>query len=179
MNEKKQNKNVSPLPEEGQGEEGAESSCESCTEHLDGWKRALADYDNLKKDLVKERGAIREAVKEDVAQQLISVLDNFDQAARFQPEGLTGEAQTWLSGLMHVRNQLEGVMTELGLESFGGVGERFDPNLHEAAAEQSESDKADQEILEVSMRGWKMSGGTGAGGKKIVRPAKVVVNLIK
>ena len=161
--------------EEGEQEEvqvEEVEDCAKCATHLDGWKRALADYDNLKKDLMKERGMIRQSAKEDVAHSLIAVLDNFDQAAKFQPEGLTGEAETWLVGIMHVRNQLESVMSELGLEPFCAPGEVFDPNLHEAAAEREEEGKKDQEILEVSMRGWKI-------GEKIVRPAKVVVNSNK
>ena len=42
-----------------------ECSTEKCQEYLDGWKRALADYDNLKKNLVTEKGELRRAVAED------------------------------------------------------------------------------------------------------------------
>lgn len=138
-------------------------------EAVAGWKRALADYDNLKKDLMRERDQIRKAAKENVAEELITVLDNFDQAAKFQPKELDKEGQTWAMGLMHVRNQLESVMQGLGVEPFGAPGETFDTNLHDAASERSEEGKADQEILEIVMRGWKM-------GDRIVRPAKVIVN---
>jgi molecular chaperone GrpE len=146
--------------------------CPKCEVNLNGWKRALADYDNIKKDLLKERMNIRQSAKEGVAHELIAVLDNFDQAARFQPEGLPKEAEVWMTGLMHVRNQLESVMQGLGLETYCQPGETFDVNLHDAAAERTEEDKADQEILDVQQRGWKM-------GEKIVRPAKVIINNIK
>jgi len=43
---------------------------------------------------------------------------------------------------------------------------------HEAAAQRSEPERPDQEILEISQRGWKM-------GDKIVRPAKVVINNLQ
>ncbi|PJA45175.1 nucleotide exchange factor GrpE [Candidatus Uhrbacteria bacterium CG_4_9_14_3_um_filter_50_9] len=162
---KDQESQEEPLTEE----EPVAFSCESCNEAITGWKRALADYENLKKDLMKERVAIRSAAKEDVAEELIAVLDNFDQAAKFQPSELSKEAETWAMGLMHVRNQLESVMTDLGLSPFGESGDVFDPTRHEAAAERSEDDKPDQTILEVAARGWKLS-------DKIVRPAKVVIN---
>lgn len=168
MNEEEKNEELETQEESVE----ATSLSEKCEEYLTGWKRALADYDNLKKDLIKERDNIRSGVKEDVARQLIGVLDNFDQAAKFQPKELDKEAQTWAMGLMHVRNQLEGVMTDLGLDPFGQAGDMFDPNLHQAAADRSEEDKPDQSILEVSQRGWRMN-------EKIVRSATVIVNSIK
>ncbi|KKW32820.1 MAG: Protein GrpE [Candidatus Uhrbacteria bacterium GW2011_GWA2_52_8d] len=160
--------NISPPDKGGQG--GVEpSKCEKCDEYLAGWKRALADYDNLQKDLARERTEIRTRVKQDVAHQLIAVLDNFDQAAKFQPDGLGKELEVWLKGLMHVKSQLEGVTREMGLEAYGAVGEIFSAQLHDAGGERSEEDKADQEILEVVSRGWKL-------GDRIVRPAKVIIN---
>lgn len=146
-----------------------EKTCEKCDEYLAGWKRALADYDNLQKDLARERTDLRARLKQDVAQQLIGVLDNFDQAAKFKPGGLSKEVEVWLQGLMHVKSQLEGVMRDLGLESYGTEGETFDAHLHDAGGERIQEDKADHEILEVIGRGWKL-------GDRIVRPAKVIIN---
>lgn len=162
------NEEETPQEEEGR-DETETASCEKCAEYLGGWKRALADYDNLQKDLARERSELRLRAKEDVAHQLIVVLDNFDQAAKFQPEGLAKDVETWLMGLMHVRNQLEGVMQDLGLMSYGAIGETFDVHLHDAGGERTEEGKEDQEILEVAQRGWKL-------GEKIVRPAKVIIN---
>lgn len=162
--------------EEGQegtgGLEGLRDSveeCKKCDEYLAGWKRALADYDNLQKDLARERTELRARLKEDVAYQLIAVLDNFDQAAKFKPEGLSKELEVWLTGIMHVKNQLESVLRDLGLESYGSVSEMFDAHVHDAVGEQTQEDKADHEILEVIQRGWKL-------GERIVHPAKVIIN---
>lgn len=149
--------------------EEEKKSCEKCDEYLAGWKRALADYDNLQKDLARERTELRARLKENVAHQLIVVLDNFDQAAKFKPEGLSKELEVWLMGLMHVKSQLEGVMRDLGLESYGSVSEIFDAHLHDAGGERTEEGKADHEILEIIGRGWKL-------GDKVVRPAKVIIN---
>ena len=162
---KKQEEGVGGL----KGVMDAGEDCTKCDEYLAGWKRALADYDNLQKDLARERTELRARLKEDVAHQLIGVLDNFDQAAKFKPEGLSKELEVWLTGLMHVKSQLEGVMRDLGLESYGSVGETFDSHLHDAGGERTQEDKADHEILEVVQRGWKF-------GERIVRPAKVIIN---
>ncbi len=144
-------------------------SCGKCEEYKTGWIRALADYDNLKKDLLKEKGEMRAAATETSVHQLLPVLDNFDQAVRFKPEGLDKSAEGWLQGILHVRTQLESVLSESGAQPYGAAGEQFDPNLHDAAKEETNEDKEDQEILEIIQRGWKL-------GEKIVRPAKVIVN---
>ncbi len=134
-----------------------------CDEAMIGWKRALADYDNLKKDLAKERTDIRRYAQQDAAERFLAVLDNFDQATKHVPEGLDSKLQGWVNGILFIRTQLENALKEMGLEPFGTVGEMFDPNLHEAA--KGEGDK----IADVVRRGWKM-------GDKVVRPASVIVS---
>ena len=142
---------------------------EQLEEALTGWKRALADYDNLKKDLVREKDQMRKHEREDLAHQLIPVLDNFDQALKFQPNDLEDDARNWLQGILHIRTQLEDVLKGIGVEAFGAEGESFDPNLHEAGSEKSEEDQDDETILTVNQRGWKL-------GEKVIRPANVVIN---
>ncbi len=140
-------------------------------EALTGWKRALADYDNLKKDLVREKDQMRKHEREDLVQQIIPVLDNFDQALKFQPKGLSNEMKNWLQGIMHIRTQIEDVLKGIGVTTFGQEGEVFDPNKHEANSEETDKTKEDQIILKVNKRGWVL-------GEKIIRPANVTVNNI-
>ncbi|MFC1787823.1 nucleotide exchange factor GrpE [Patescibacteria group bacterium] len=155
--------------DQNQSQQQVEAPCGKCTEAIEGWKRALADYDNLQKDLAQERGRMRQSTREDVIQSLLPVLDNFDQAVKFVPKNVDGELKGWLQGILHVQNQLEEVLRELGAESFGQVSDKFDPELHEAVAEGSQAEQGDQTILEINQRGWKI-------GEKIIRPAKVIVN---
>lgn len=142
--------------------------CPNCDEYKLGWQRALADYDNLKKDLGKEKDGMRRALKEDVAESIIPILDHFDQALKFKPQGLDATAENWVTGMMHVRNQLESVLLDMGVTPFGAVGDIFDPHLHESVGEREEDSQAENAIVEVSMRGWKL-------GEKVIRPALVIV----
>lgn len=139
-----------------------------CEEYLNGWKRALADYDNLKKEIAGERVKMYQSASEQITQSLLPILDNFDQALSFKPESLDEKAENWLKGILHVRTQIENVMHELGLEQFGKEGEKFDPHLHEAISEH-ESEKETEIILQVIQRGWKR-------GDRIMRPAKVTLS---
>ncbi len=145
--------------------------CTSCADYLQGWKRALADYDNLKKEVSSARLGMYQSALEQTARQLIPVLDNFDQALRFKPEGLDAKTESWLQGILHVRTQFESVMKEMGIEPFGSIGDVFDPHQHEASSEQSREESPPGIILDVLQRGWKRE-------HCILRPAKVIVSAL-
>ncbi|MBI5794097.1 nucleotide exchange factor GrpE [Candidatus Uhrbacteria bacterium] len=149
-----------------------ETRCEKCDEYLAGWKRALADYDNLKKDLAKERTAIREGTKELLAYDLIQTVEHFDQALKHKPVDLSPETGKWLEGILHVRQNFESVLKDLGLEPFGEIGELFDSACCEAIGEKNDISAPDDSILEVAHRGWRL-------GDRVVRPAKVIVNNLQ
>lgn len=143
-----------------------------CEEYLEGWKRALADYDNLKKELAREKDEMRERVRERVAEQLIPILDHFDQANHHVPalnlsDDDAMKLQNWLNGLKLIQIQLESVMKELGLEVVTTDGQA-DPNLHEIVGERAKEGRETGTIVEVIQTGWKLNA-------HIVRPAKVIV----
>lgn len=152
--------------------EAGDVQCEQCEEYKLGWKRALADYQNLKRNLAKEKGDMRVRVKRGFVEELLPVLDNFDQAVKFQPEGLDEKAKGWLTGILHVQKQLEQVLNEMGAQPFGQAGDTFNPNRHDAADEKQLDDEPDQVVLEVVQRGWQMD-------EKVIRPAKVIINNLE
>ncbi len=144
------------------------ATCAKCDEYLTGWKRALADYDNLKKDLGRQRGEMRATATAAAAMQFIPVLDNFDAALKFIPEGIEAKLQNWLNGVLYIRTQLENTLKDMGVESYGSVGDMFDANLHDAAGDREDESAAPNSIVEVVARGWKLS-------DRVVRPARVIV----
>ncbi|HBR80320.1 MAG: Protein GrpE [Candidatus Uhrbacteria bacterium GW2011_GWE2_45_35] len=140
-------------------------------EYLTGWKRALADYDNLKKDLARERGEMRRAVAVEMLLNLLPLLNNFDQAAKHRPHTQDQAVEAWISGALQIRSQLEEALKEIGAEPFGSEGEKFDPALHESVSIRRDENREDQIVLEVVQRGWKI-------GERVVLPAKVIINGI-
>lgn len=148
--------------------------CQNCAVALAGWKRALADYDNLKKDLARERVVMRQDAVLEAARAFIAVLDNFDQAVKHVPEGLDDKTKGWVNGVLFIRTQLETSLRDLGLEPFGAAGDAFDPHLHDAIwnadtpPAKGEAGGGALQIIEVTHRGWKI-------GERVVRSAKVVV----
>jgi len=144
---------------------------ETCDEYLQGWKRALADYENLQKNLASTKEAERNRIKENVAHDLIPVIDNFEQAIHHLPD-LTDEEQkkleNWMMGVKFIQKQFEDVMAGLGIVPIDTL-DAFDPAIHDAASEERDETKEDGAVLRVIQSGWKM-------GEKVIRPAKVVVN---
>jgi molecular chaperone GrpE len=150
--------------------------CQKCKEYLDGWKRALADYENLKRDIdsIKENNRIR--IKIDLAENLLAVIDNFDQAVNHIPDlsALDEENRkainVWLQGVVYIKKQFENAMLQMGIEQIG-VGEEPDETLHEIVGEQIDDTKKDGQIVKVIQSGWKI-------GERIMRPVKVIINKI-
>jgi len=142
---------------------------EKCGEYLSGWKRALADYENLKADIDKTKASNRDQIRIGLAFDLLPVMDNFDQAVNHAPED--DSIKTWLQGVTFIKKQFEDVFIEMGIEMIDTSIE-FDPNLHEAVEEHEDADRSPGEIIEVQSNGWKI-------GERVLRPAKVTVNKIK
>lgn len=147
----------------------APEPCEKCQEYLAGWKRALADYDNLLKSLDQVKSDLRQSSKQDVVEALLPVVDNFDQATAHAPDNLDDQTKNWLTGILHIKDQLENVLSGLGAQPYGQAGDAFDPHLYDAISEESDPEAPDQSIIKITLRGWKI-------GEKIIRPAKAVVN---
>ncbi|MFA6132303.1 MAG: nucleotide exchange factor GrpE [Patescibacteria group bacterium] len=140
-------------------------------EYLAGWKRALADYDNLKKDLSRERGEMRRATTVELLISLLPIMNNFDAAGKHRPHTDDEAADKWIAGALQIKAQLEVALKDLGAESFDGTGEKFNPELHESAGSRREEEREDGIVLEVVRRGWKVDG-------KVVCPAKVIINSL-
>lgn len=165
----------SPSPYEGEGR-GEVSDLEAkCAEYLSGWKRALADYENLQKQNAQARDDDRRRVRSNLAEDLLPVVDNFGYVMKHAPnlDGCSDEFKkkfdTWFQGIGHIERQFAEAMKNMGVEPIASVGTLFDPNLHESGGSRSEPGKKEHEIVEELIKGWKI-------GDVVLRPAKVIVN---
>lgn len=148
---------------------------QKCAEYLSGWKRALADYENLQKQNAQMKEEDRRRVRMGVADDLLPVVDNFGYVTKHVPvlEGLTDDAKkkfdTWFMGITLIDRQFTEALKNLGVEPIESVGKPFDPKLHEAGGSKKDESKPDGEVLEEVIKGWKI-------GDMVIRPAKVIVN---
>jgi len=127
----------------------------------DKYKRALADYQNLFKNLVKEKQEFTKFALSDFLQELLPVYDHLKMSISSLPEIEKNSA--WVQGVEYVLKQFKETLNNKGVEEIKTMGEKFDHNIMEAIA--GDGDSVVQEI----MPGYLLNG-------RVLRPAKVKVS---
>ena len=144
-------------------------------DNLAGWKRANADYANLKKDMERMRGELIRFACGSLIAELLPVLDSFRKAAAGLPVGAEGrppdvtQLQQWAGGVDRIRQQLEAVTKKAGVTAIEEVGVAFDPVLHEAVMARKQVGTDPGRVIEVYETGYKHH-------DRVLRAAKVIVS---
>jgi molecular chaperone GrpE len=128
------------------------------------YRRAVADYDNLRKRMARDVHREREDERARVAARWLPVLDNLELALQHA----TAEPGSIVSGLEAVRQQALAVLADLGYPLRDDLNEPFDPSRHEAVAVLPATDAAPGTILQVVRPGY-------GSDQRPLRPAAVVV----
>ncbi|MDY0008848.1 MAG: nucleotide exchange factor GrpE [Bdellovibrionales bacterium] len=114
--------------------------------------RALADADNTRKRLEKERQDTAKFAVSSFARDVLSVADNLGRAlAAITPEQRTqdGPLKTIFAGVEATERELLRVMENQGIKKVDCLGQAFDPNLHEVMFEIEAPDQKPGTILQV------------------------------
>ena len=131
-------------------------------------QRTQADFENFRKRAAREQGAAEARGVAKVVRELLPALDNLERAlaaAEGQPDG----AEHHLAeGIRLVQAELVAAMGRVGVEGYSPKGEPFDPNVHEAMAQQPVDGAESGTIVEVFQSGYRI-------GDDVIRPARVVV----
>ncbi|XOU94574.1 MAG: nucleotide exchange factor GrpE [Candidatus Kerfeldbacteria bacterium] len=142
-----------------------EKTKEKMEEYLNGWKRAKADYSNQKKEFERKEQEIIQFANATLILEIMPIYDNFKLAWKHIPEEHKNEDE-WLKGIEHIKKQFADMLKRLGLEEIPTVGEKFDPELHEAVGTEKVEGKKSGEIVEEIKSGYKLY-------NKVLEPAKV------
>ena len=148
--------------EEVQPDPTEELKAKLMAEH-DNYLRLAAEYDNFRKRTQKEREALYTDIKAETIGKFLPVFDNLQRAMN-QPT--TDEA--YKKGVEMTMSGLMSIMESLGVQSFGQVGEPFDPVYHNAVMQRDDENFGESTICEVFQTGFKV-------GEKVIRHAMVVV----
>ena len=133
-------------------------------------QRTQADFVNFKRRNEEDRVNFIKLASGDLIEQILPVMDNFALAAKHVPGEI--ESNAWVVGIKAIEKQLEQVLLANGLEKVEVLGQDFDPNLHEAVAEETDMGQKDGTVLREESSGYKLNG-------KLIRPAKVIVNKVQ
>ncbi|MCF6238313.1 MAG: nucleotide exchange factor GrpE [Candidatus Marinimicrobia bacterium] len=130
--------------------------------------RVVAEYENGKKRLEREKARSLTFAKDRVLMGLFPIIDNLERSAKYEDENATEESKQ--HGVNLVLEQIKKyLMVTDGVESFDPLGKNFDPEFHEAMAMQPAADQDSGIVIEVFEKGYK-------AGDRVLRAAKVVVS---
>lgn len=140
-----------------------------CEEYLNGWKRAMADYENLKKDAEKKTGELMEYAAAGIISDLMPINNHFKLAIKHIPAA--EQEKDWVRGVMHIKKEFENFLKKYEINEIATVGEKFNPELHEAVGDE-ESEQPEESIIAEVQPGYLIK-------DKVFLPAKVIVSKAK
>ncbi len=143
-----------------------DAKAREAAEAHDRYLRALADFDNFRRRVTREREEWRRQAQEELLREILPVLDNFDRALAGAPApGADGGLR---AGVELIHRDFLKALERIGVRPFGAVGEPFDPQRHEAVGRVERADVADQTVVDEMQRGYLFH-------ERVLRPARVVV----
>lgn len=129
--------------------------------------RLRADFDNLRRRSQLDREAAEKYRAQKLLTDLLPVLDNLERA--LQVEVASEDAISLYKGIeMVYRTFIEATKQE-GLEAIAAEGVAFDPTVHQAVMQESDSDKESGIVLRELQKGYKLK-------DRVIRPSMVSVN---
>lgn len=169
--EEKEQKLDESIANEDVVEEKTEAA-EKQTDEDQGFKEKYyylaAEMQNMQRRFDKEKENLLKYGSEKILNDLLDVVDNFERTLSFIKDDEDEKVKNIAVGIDMVSKQLVETLSKHGLKQVEALGQEFDPNFHEALAQQPCEGKKDMEILQVHQNGYTLN-------ERLLRPAKVIV----
>ncbi len=168
-----------PLPEdlpEGAGSDDADSALQGLKAEVEAQKdralRALAEIENVRKRLERERDEARAYSVTRFARDMLTVADNLNRALAAIPADARAKSddavKAVLDGVEATSRELSAALARHGVKPIDAQGQRFDPHLHQAIAEVPAAGATAGTVVNVVQSGYTI-------GDRLLRPAMVTV----
>lgn len=137
----------------------------SLREKEEAWLRAKAETENVRKRATADLAQARKFALESFAAELLAVMDSLEAALHVKDASL----ESYRSGVELTARQLASVFEKFSIAEINPVGEKFDPNRHQAIASLESGDVPAHWVLNVMQKGFALH-------ERILRPALVTVS---
>ncbi|MBW2500665.1 MAG: nucleotide exchange factor GrpE [Deltaproteobacteria bacterium] len=134
----------------------------------DRYIRLQADFENHRRRTLKERQEALQYGHENLVKDLLEAVDNLDRAIEHASRA-GGDFEGMLQGVELVRRDLLGALAKHGVNGIEAEGAAFDPNLHEAMAQEEDDTVQPGTVVRVFQKGYQLR-------DRLLRPARVVVS---
>ena len=148
-------------------EEGAFTQLQADIERFrDLALRSQADFDNYRKRSAREKEEAVRYANSNLLEKLIPIIDNFELG--LAAAGKTENSQI-VAGMSMVAKQLKDFLADFGVTAIDATGQTFDPNLHEAIAQEHDPKVPEGKVIRQVRKGFKLK-------DRLLRPANVIVS---
>jgi molecular chaperone GrpE len=135
--------------------------------------RGLAEMENLRRRSEREAADARAYGATAFARDMLSVADNLSRALDSLPEdsraGADGAFKSLIDGVELTARDLQAALARHGVKKLEPLGEKFDPNFHQAMFEEPNESVPNGTVTKVMQSGWTI-------GERVLRPAMVGVS---
>lgn len=159
------NNNLNNEVEEVNETKGNQSNPEA-EEYYAQLQRVMADFDNYRKRMSKEKEALYSIISAEIITEFLPVMDNLEKSIGIKGDDETSKA--WRDGVSMIHRQFYDVLIKLGAEEIKAVGEQFDPNLHEAVQHVDNDAVGENIVVEEFRKGYKLK-------DRVIRHSMVIV----
>jgi molecular chaperone GrpE len=132
------------------------------------WLRALADLDNVRKRVERERCRWADAAREEILLSLLEVVDGFDRALACAEGDVPPPEDAFRRGVELILAKLREILESNGVRPIETCGAEFDPKYHEAVSTVERAEHKANEIVGEARKGYTM-------GDRVLRCSRVVV----
>jgi len=167
---------IAPGSSEGEtpaGEPDALARCQAdLAETRDRLLRLAAEFENFKKRMERERDTLLKYAGENIFRELLNTVDNLARALEQggSPQGDAGQRlESMMAGVGLTHKGLLAMLEKFGVTPVAGVGQPFDPNLHEALTTEASAEMPADHVLREFVTGYQYK-------ERLLRAAKVVVS---
>ncbi|MEM1282994.1 MAG: nucleotide exchange factor GrpE [Chlamydiota bacterium] len=136
-------------------------------DYKDKYFRILAESENARKRLTKERQEMVQYTLQNLICDFLTPIDQMENALKHSDK-MSDEVKQWSIGFQMILTHFRDVLSNNNVQAFDSVGKEFDPHFHEAVEMVETTEHPAGIVIEESLRGYKM-------GDKVIRPSRVKV----
>lgn len=171
------NKSLAPeeqqeQPQEAVGEDSVQTDNSELLEnqkYKEKYYYLAAEYENALKRFEREKSNIIKFGAENILKDVLSSIDLFELTVQALVHDQDPKIKNILVGLEMIRKQMVDNLSKHGLERITSLNALFDPNFHEAVAQEINAEVVENTVIKEHQAGYKLNG-------RLLRAAKVVVS---
>ena len=146
-------------------EKNLQEAKDELAEQKDNNIRLQAETDNFKKRLSRDKQDSIQYANERLLKELISIVDNFERALEDSSE----DTKSLKDGLEMILKQFNSFLEKEKVEPIKAVGEKFDPEIHEALSSKESDDLEENTIVSQFTKGYRIN-------NRVLRPSQVIIS---